>query len=278
MFSPTAYRLSMAYVASLVLIETGEMPRQWLPVQTRNIYLLPLRQPVIDKVATTDLGTAPITGASTLVIEGRCLRGDITQVQIGAARYAPAGANLGDTRIQIDLGAETPVGGALRAGLQGLQVVHRLPMGTPPAAHEGVESNVMPVLLRPTIRQSAPPAYDIQLSPAQTDANGNVFRTVTATLDPQVGARQRVVLILNEFGNSTDPAGCSFPADLRTAAGHIVTFTIPDAVLHSGHYTVRVQVDGAQSVAVRDPVAVDPVTSAPNPTFNQYIAPRLAFP
>ena len=151
-------------------------------------------------------------------------------------------------------------------------------MGTPPTVHDGVESNVMPLLLRPTIRQTAPPAYDIQLSPPQADANGNVFRTVTVTLDPEVAAGQRVVLLLNEFGNNTDPAAFSFLADTRATAGHTVTFTFPDGTIGAGDYIVRLQVDGAQSLPERDPVETDPITNAPNPTFNQYIAPRVTFP
>jgi hypothetical protein len=278
MFSQTAYRLSMAYIGNLVLIETDESPLQGLPVRTRNIYVRPFRQPVVEKVGTTDQSPATITSASTVIVEGKQLRGDITRVSIGAAQYTPAGADLGDTRIRIDLATEPPASGDLRAGLQGLQVIHRLLLGTPPTEHEGVESNVMPLLLRPTIRQTAPPAYDLQLSPVQTDPHGNAFRTVTVTLDPEVGARQRVVLILNEFGNATDPAGFSFLADLRTVAGNVVTFTIPDTVLNAGDFIVRVQADGAQSLPERDPVAVDPITLAPNPTFNQYIAPRLIFP
>ncbi|MCP4409118.1 MAG: hypothetical protein GY807_15445, partial [Gammaproteobacteria bacterium] len=113
-------------------------------------------------------------------------------------------------------------------------------------------------------------AYDIVLSPLQIDPNGN-FRTVTVTLDPEVGAHQRVVLILNEFGNTTDPAGFSILADARATAGSDVVFTIPDDVLNAGGFIVRVQVDGAQSVPVRD-------TNTLSPTFNQYIEPRLTLP
>ena len=151
-------------------------------------------------------------------------------------------------------------------------------MGTPPIEHDGVESNVFPVLLRPIIRQSVPGTYDIQLSPPQIDPNGNDFRVITIMLDPEVGARQRVVLLLNEFGNSTDPTAYSFLADIRTAAANTVTFTIPDNAVTTEDYIVRVQVDGAQSMPERDPIETDPITNAPNPTFNQYIEPRLTFP
>ena len=269
-FFQTAYRLSVAYIGNLVLIETDESPGQALPVRERNVYVRTFRHPVVEDIETDAGPNNPIFSSSTLVIQGKRLRGDVTAVRIGQAEYAPAGADLGDTRIQIDLSSVAPTTDVLRVGLQGLQVIHRLLMGTPPTVHEGVESNVMPLLLRPTIRQTAPPAYDIQLS-SFTDPAGNVFQTVSVTLDPEVGAHQRVVLLLNEFGNSTDPAAFSFLADTRTSASNTVAFTFPDGEVSSGGYIVRVQVDGAQSVPLRD-------TNTLNPSFNQYIEPRLVFP
>lgn len=269
-FFQAAYRLSVAYVANLVLIEADDNPQQALPVRERNVYVRTFRHPVVEGVETNAGPNNPIFSSSALILQGKRLRGDVTALRIGEAEYTLAGANLGDKRIEIDLSSVAPTTGALRAGMQALQVIHRLLMGTPPTEHEGVESNAMPLLLRPTISQTVPPAYDIQLSSLQIDPDGN-FRTVTVTLDPEVGARQRVVLILNEFGNATDPAGYSFMADTRSAAGNNVIFTIPDDVLNSGDFIVRVQVDGAQSVPVRDPDEL-------SPTFNQYIEPRLTFP
>lgn len=277
-FFQTAYRLSVAYVGNLVLIESDENPRQALPVRARNLYVRTFRHPVVEDIETAAGPDHPIFSSSLLVIRGKRLRNEVTSVRIGQAEYVPIGASLGDTRIEIDLATLAPASGALRAGLQGLQVLHRLLMGTPPTLHDGVESNVMPLLLRPTIRQTAPLAYDIQLSPPHADTNGNLFRTVTVTLDPEVAAGQRVVLVLNEFGNNTDPAAFSFLADTRTTAGHTVTFTFPDGTIGAGDYIVRLQVDGAQSLPERDPVETDPITNAPNPTFNQYIAPRVTFP
>jgi hypothetical protein len=265
-FFDTPYRLSVAYIGNLVLIDTDDSPEQALPVRTRNIYVRPFRQPLIEEINPDPDPHGPIVHTSALVIEGKRLCGDVTLLRLGEAMYTPARADLSDTRIRLDLSTATPTTGAVRAGLQGTQVIHRLLMGTPPAEHDGVESNVFPALLRPVIRQSIPGNYDIQLSPSQTDPDGHVFRVVTIVLDPEVAARQRVVLLLNEFGNHTDPVAYSFLADVRTAATHTVTFTIPDNAVATGDYIVRVQVDGAQSVPERDLVS------------NEYIEPRLAFP
>ncbi len=278
-FFQAAYKLSVAYVANLVLIEADDNPQQALPVRERNVYVRPFRHPVVEDIETGAKTNNPIFSSSTLIIHGKRLRGDVTVLRIGEAEYTPDGANLGDKRIEIDLSSIAPTTGALRAGMQALQVIHRMLMGTPPTEHDGVESNAMPLLMRPTIRQTVLPAYDVVLSPLQIGPDGN-FRTVTVTLDPEVGSRQRVVLILNEFGNSTDPAGSSFLADTRSVTGNNVIFNIPDNILNAGNFIVRVQVDGAQSVPVRDLAEfLDPPTNTiPNPTFNQYIGPRLTFP
>jgi hypothetical protein len=273
-FFQTTYKLSIAYLGNLVLIEADDNPQQALPVRERNVYVRPFRHPVVEEVETDAGPNNPIFSSSTLVIQGKRFRGDVTSLRIGEAEYTPAVANLSDKRIEIDLSSAVPTTGSLRAGLQALQVIHRLLMGTPPTEHEGVESNAMPLLLRPTIRQTAPPAYDIQLS----SSSGS--QTVTVTLDPEVGARQRVVLILNEFGNAIDPEEYSFMANTRTTTGNTVTFTFPDGQVNAGDSIVRVQVDGAQSIPLRDPVEfLDPPTNTiPNPTYNQYIEPRFTFP
>jgi hypothetical protein len=271
-FFQTAYRLSVAYIGNLVLIDANDNPQQALPVQNRNVYVRPFRQPVIEKLSTIEGDNEPITSSSTLVIEGRRLRGDITRVRIGEAVYEPDRENLGNTRISLDLSSATPVHGAQQAGLQGLQVIHRLMMGTPETEHEGVESNVEAIVLRPSIHQTGPGVFDysIQLSAPQTDPDGTVFRTMTIRLAPDIGTRQRAVLILNEF-NSSDPDGYSFLANTRTAVSNEVTFSIPENAVNSGDYLVRVQVDGAQSLLQRD-------TNAVSPTFNQYIRPRFSMP
>lgn len=271
-FFQTTYKLSVAYVGNLVLIDADDNPQQALPVRARNVYVRTFHHPVVEEVETDDGLNNPIFSSSTLVIKGKRLRGDVTALRIGEAEYTPARENLSDKRIVINLSA--PTSGSLRAGQQALQVIHRLLLGTPPTEHEGVESNAMPLLLRPTIRQTTPPAYDIQLS----SSSGS--QIVTVTLNPEVGDRQRVVLILNEFGNTTDPEGYSFLADTRTTAGNTITFTFADGQINTGDYIVRVQVDGAQSVPLHDPVEYldSPANTIPNPTFNQYIEPRLAFP
>ncbi len=268
-FFQTAYRLSIAYVANLVLIEAdAEPPRPTLPVRARNIYARPFRDPYVETVVAEDPPEERITSAATCLITGRNLRGEVTRVRIGNAEYSPLRANLGDARIRIDLENEAPSDGTLRAGVQALRVVHRLMMGTPETEHEGVESNVVAFALRPRIRETGG-TPDILVSAIQTDTDGNGYRTVTVRLLPDVGRRQRVELLINEYGVDIDPRTYRYPAEPRNAASATVDFIIgPDI---SGEYLFRVQVDGAQSALRMDDNEL-------SPTYHRFIQPRRSIP
>jgi hypothetical protein len=80
-------------------------------------------------------------------------------------------------------------------------VIHRHLMGSPPAPHRGVESNLAAFVLRPQV------AAPINLTNTQTANDGSRSADVNLTIDPPVGATQRVVLLLNEF----QPAPASPP-------------------------------------------------------------------
>ena len=255
-FFQTPYALSVAYQASVVLIEAEETPQAALPVRAPKLYVRPFHQPVIEQVMAQEGANQPIVAGSTLVIRGQRLRGDVTQVRIGGVEVEPASEDVSDTQISLPL-SSLPAG-SLRAGVQGVQVVHPMLMGDPPTLHRGVESNVAAFVLRPTVTGvEAPDATE-----------------VTVTFNPEVGKTQRVVLLLNEFNPPSDraPRAYSFKAppdngiedeDVDETAS--ITFSITG--VEPEEYLVRVQVDGAES-----PLAVD---TDPGPTFNQYIDPTV---
>ena len=70
-FFQSPYVLSVAYQGSAVLIEADETLQPALPVQTRNLYVIPFQQPLIDKVMSTAGEFAPIFASSTLQIDGK---------------------------------------------------------------------------------------------------------------------------------------------------------------------------------------------------------------
>jgi hypothetical protein len=252
------YRPTAAYQVSVVLIESRGPTRSALPVRQRNIYVVPFSQPVIERVLSQRQAGDPILPESdqpilagyNLVIAGRGLRGDDTLVNVGGIAVAPAAADVNETQIIFPLPA------ALQAGVQGAQVIHRRLMGEPPAPHRGVESNLAAFVLRPQI------AAPINLTNSQTAADGTRSADVNLTIDPPVGATQRVVLLLNEFqpAPASPPDGAvarayafiapqrfslqSPPPSLPPPQSNI---TVPVSGVRPGAYLARVQVDGAES-------------------------------
>jgi hypothetical protein len=134
--------------------------------------------------------------------------------------------------------------------VHGVQVVHRLLMGSPPLPHEGVTSNVAAFVLRPTVQSAV--VSNVQALPAGSLRSALVTLTVVpAVLDPQ-----RVVLLLNEIDapSSRPAAAYSFAArrDVLSPPGSTTTVDVPVTEVFPGRYLVRLQVDGAESVLGAD--------------------------
>ena len=295
---------SVAYQASVVLIEEDISTQNALPVLTRNIYAVPFDQPSVEQIlaqpdpnqpAAADRPGVPITLDKTLLIQGHKLQGGKgTLVQMNGMIVQPGA--ITDTQITLPLaaasglreqdGANIALVDGLRAGVQGLQVIHRMQMGADQPGdelnwHRGVESNVAAFVLRPAL--TADPTFDAGKA------------TVTLRLKPIVGRPQRAVLLLNEFSPTPRQPGApparahSFiarPLDQtwKDSSGQVVpnddpgtfsdqdstdtiTFSIPGVA--AGAYLVRVQVDGAESVLEVD-------TKEQSPTFNRYIRPQVS--
>src|SRR5262249_10133755 len=146
----------------------------------------------------------------------------------------PAAEDVSDTRISVTL----PAG--LRAGVQGLQVVQPRLMGTPEAAHRGVESNLAAFVLHPTINKRLDGSPDITVA----------VPDVTIKLRPKVGKTQRVTLMLNELNLPADRAARAYsfdsaPHNKQADPDETDTLVFPIEGVKAGDYLARVQVDGA---------------------------------
>ncbi len=128
-----------------------------------------------------------------------------------------------------------------RAGVQGLQVVHRIPLGAPPAPHRGVESSAHAVAVHPRINS-------VQTSAVADQGNGMFGATLRRlTVTPALGERQQAALLLNESGaaaNST-PRSYRFPVPPRTTSA--AALSVPVSGVAAGDYLVRLQVEGVDS-------------------------------
>lgn len=260
-FFQIPYCLSLAYSASVVLIEADATPQTALPVRAANIYAVPFGHPVIETAESADGKNAPVTVAATVIVRGRGLRGETTKIRLGEIEETVGptdGANtVSDRAITLSLGSPLFAGRPLRAGVLGLQVVHPRMMGTPAVEHVGVESNVKPLVLHPTVAVEAVSAL-----------------AMTLHFSPAVGKKQRVIAMLNEYAaGSGKPLAYTLKApahngitDEDVPETDSITFALTG--VPAGDYLLRVQVDGAES----------PLETDPDPGNPRYSGPRVIVP
>lgn len=219
------YVLSTAYVASVVLIETDDrIPGPALPVLGYSFIADPMTIPTINAVSASPDPSKPILAGGSIAITGLNLAagpGGNTQVSINGA-VVPTNP---PTPTQITLAL--PAG--LAAGGQSVQVTQPLNLGSPPVPHPGTG---------PT---SAPFAFT--LLPQVNTAVAAAGPGVTVTLNPQVQAGQRVILVMT--AQAAPNAVRLFDGGTQSAATS--SLTIPTPGLASGTYAVQVLVDGAES-------------------------------
>jgi hypothetical protein len=176
---------------------------------------------------------------------------------VGGIEVTPE--HITDTEISLKLLPGLP------AGVQGVQVVHQMLMGTPPVPHPKFESNVAAFVLHPSIMKDANGNYDISISNIQADKGNTKKAKITVKLNPEVGKQQRIVLLLNDFQPTSVPVKAySFNAEPRTSDTETIEFLINR--VEPSDYLVRVQVDGAESM-----LDVDANTE-------QYIGPKVKVP
>lgn len=274
-FYQIPYMLSLAYQAAVVFIETDDAVRDALPVREPKVYVRPIQQPFIDSIASQAGATAAIVPSSVLVLSGKRLRGEPTNLLIGGVATTPL--SVSDSRIT------SPLPAGLRAGPQGVQVSHPVLMGVPPLPHDGVESNLAVFVLQPVINKKPDNSYDISVVATvpppvsipvsiPNPPDGTRAADVTIKVTPNVAVGQRTALLMSEF-QAADPPGHNYTfanPPLTLPAGQTDTNTLLFHISEvlPGDYLVRVQVDGANS-------PLDSNSDPNNPTF---ITPKVTIP
>lgn len=255
------YTISLAYKASVVFVEAEVIPQEALPVLRPDIYVLPFRRPTIEKTISAGGETAPIVYDSQIIITGRQLKGDPTRVSIGEVEVTidptDSANTVTDTQIMLSLGSALFTGKPLRAGIQGVCVLHPVMMGDPKVEHYGFESNVKPLILSPTITDKTIGGTDL-----------------TIKVNPKVGKTQKVVALWNELEAASGvphaysikaPDNNGITSDTMTETDSI-TFSIEN--IEPGNYLLRIRVDGAES----------PLQVSPDPANPKYIGPKVSIP
>jgi hypothetical protein len=283
-FFQTTYNLSLAFQASVVIIDGTEVTSPALPVLSRNIYIRPFQQPLIEQVLSQKLPNSeillqaqPIIVGDTIVLQGKRLRSDpypagslaqaVTRVRLGDLLITPS--EVSETQIKFVLGMPPFPANALRAGVQGLQVEQSITMGTPKSEHIGNESNVVAFVLHPVVTVSA---KTISKRVAEDLAVTICTSTITLKLSPPVGLDQRVVLLLNELDPPASRSARAYRFDVPvTPLKPLDTFTtqltrVVDVA--AGKYLVRVQVDGAESLLDPGPDPDNPLFASPKVTIS----------
>ncbi|HLP88505.1 MAG TPA: DUF4255 domain-containing protein [Nostocaceae cyanobacterium] len=253
-FFQTPYSLSIAYKASVVLIDGGEIPAKPLPIRRPQPHVTP-NQPAITQVRSLEPLSAIwqpsvtaniplILATSTIVIKGNRLNADVTEIRLGNAVLTPQ--KVTDSQITVDLSLVEIE--SLRAGVQSLQVIH---------PQRKSSSNVVPISIRPTIQEiTVTNVKGRSGNPRSADLN--VVTNLT------IEAKQEVALVLTEISLEQ---GISYTFDYskhQRSDSNSITFAIKDCL--PGTYLARLVIDGAESLLTvdRDPSS---------PTFEQYISP-----
>jgi hypothetical protein len=235
----TQYRLSVAYEAAVVLIESTRPIVTPLPVLTRGkddggivalANLLP-PFPALSQIKLLPPGQTTAKLGDEITLLGQHLDGDLVRVQFSPARLPappPIDVNGGtDTQIKVTIPKDAPANWP--AGVYSIQVLVTKNLVTPPVTPQDQESrttNALPMALAPQITSKLPMTVK---RPAK------IKLTCASTVQPS----QLVSLLLGMQ---------EVPADAHAAATRQLTFATDAAA--PGTFLIRLRIDGVDSQLV----------------------------
>ncbi|MEH1849919.1 MAG: DUF4255 domain-containing protein [Nostoc sp.] len=224
----TNYRPSATYQVSMALIESDSSDKS-------GVLDLMLSEPIIEKVTMPAQAEAHIIVGSTLLIQGKQLRGDITKVRLSNIDKLFTPFDVQDTQVSLQVPP-------LHAGVQTVQIIHQALVSK--EQHNLVESNVMAFVLHPKITVETLDITSLQ-------GNDEDLRSIDISVkfSPKVGKDQRVILQLNRISNN-EPVTYSCLAPAQTEDTD--TIIVPLKNIKLGEYLVRAKVDGAESALYKN--------------------------
>ncbi|MEZ4559189.1 MAG: Pvc16 family protein [Caldilineaceae bacterium] len=196
-FQANHYRLTTAYQASTVLIESRKSTRSAPPVLKRKLYVVPLQRPVVDTVrSTVEPPDDPRITPTTTLASGARICADRPRSCAWVTAWPRPRRSPGRAG---DHGGPGPVDRAARRhpGRAGAPRSGHGRTGSRGHSRPVVESNVAPFVLQPTVTVPATVAGPVG--------------ALAVTFTPAVGKGQRVTLVLYEFDAPTSRAACVSP-------------------------------------------------------------------
>ncbi len=244
------YKLSVAWQASVVLIDSTRPVRAPLPVLTRGfanagVSVQPNLEPPtpgLESVTPPNQQTSVRLG-EVLAISGHKLVGELVRVSVSHSRWSsarylsPSSSSARGVSVSLPGGSEAEA--SFPAGMYTLSLAITRHSGEPEFV-----TNELPFSLAPVITSVSP-------SRGSLDASGDLILTVTTS--PQVMPDQRASLFVGDR---------EFKADARTEQTSTLTFKLQG--LGTKKYRLRLRVDGVDSLVV------DKTTTPPS-----YVGPEL---
>jgi hypothetical protein len=243
------YRPTAAYHVSVVLIESERQGKSAYPVRQYTVNTLTMRQPTIDEIRSRAAANQefkanqPIVSGHEVALVGSRLRSDHLEVFVGDQAIT-AGLAIADRQISF------PLPSTIRSGIHAVHISHLLNIGIPPDLHRGVDSNSLPMVLRPTLS-------NISATITQNDGAADTLPRegeISVDVTPDVGREQRVTMLLNEFDPPLPTVRAArayrIEAPSRNVPGAPVqsgTLVIPFADVLPATYLIRLRIDGAES-------------------------------
>lgn len=239
LFHDAPFQLSVAYRATVVLLEADVPTREPKPVRTPALTVAPGVAPHLTSLDAAP-GVAPASGVTLTLRGSGLLRGPATPttVHVATATLTPAATST-PSELHVSLTDAVP------AGIHAVRVTHTRPSpgaGGPPD-RTLASSNALPVVVHP-----------------QVAVQGTTPDDVTFALHPPLFAGQRAVLRLDPLPSGGVPLAFALdpvpPGETPQA-----TVTVPRSQVPDGAWLVRIETDGIGSI--------------PEQTGGEYTGPRL---
>jgi hypothetical protein len=244
------YRPSVAYVVSVVLLQSVQVSRAALPVRDRNVYAATLSPPQIDQITNFTDPTLPLVGTSTVNVSGANLNQPGATLWINGVDLTAGIQFRSAQQIRFVFPAIAAWPAGLYSGAMTAQLKSQQLMGTPAVSHGGIASNLASFPLAPTATVT------------------QILQDLRVDFATPVAARQRVTVQLVELNPPAVRAPYTYSFNAADGNGvapglaDALSVDVPISGVQAATYLVQVGVDGVFS-----PLSVDPAGLYNGPTI-----------